>query len=504
MMKNRRLIVFLCAVVLSLAPMAQAASLTLGWNPNPERDVAGYLVSYGTQRGSQTTSIDVGNHTSQPIGKLVGGATYFFTVKAYNSSGMYSDSSQELSAAVPGSEMPPSATPAHLLDLNGDHRGDAFLYNTATGDARFELLTASGFTESVAAWDPGWQIHPADLNGDAYSDFFLYHPARGYWIQALNHAGDGTFAYTTGHWDLGWTVVPADLDGDGLTDLFGYNVATGVWVKSLVNGSGNFKGYRVGTWSPGWSFTTADLNGDHRDDFFLYNRTTGIWIEAFSQSGFGTFDYPASGQWDPGWQITPGDLNADGRADLFLLNAAGAHVSALSPRGWRLRLRCGIARGRPGWSPFAVDLNGDRNADLFLYNAATGSWTKAFSDGFGNFTYEPGSWDAGWTVAITEFNDDGRGDVMLSRAGRHVDPGDQHRRDLHLSVRQLGRRLERPHEQTVRLVRIASESGSRLNRLSAVLSGSSWAEAWPARASSGRRGRAPWSSSARSPHARSG
>ena len=38
------------------------------------------------------------------------------------------------------------------------------------------------------------------------------------------------------------------------------------------------------------------------------------------------------------------------------------------------------------------------------------------SDGRGGFTYVSGQWDPGWTVAITDFNNDGQGDIMLSRA----------------------------------------------------------------------------------------
>jgi FG-GAP-like repeat len=309
------------------------------------------------------------------------------------------------------------AAPSHLVDLDGDGRGDVFLYNKATGARAFEVAKASGgFTQTSSAWDPGWQVYPATLNADAYSDFFLYDPARGFWIQALNHGGDGTFTYTLGNWDSSWTVVPADLDGDGLTDMFVYNFSTGVWVKCFADGSGGFKGYAVGNWDPGWTFYTADLNGDGRDDFFLYNRVNGVWGEAFSQPGFGTFDYPASGQWDPGWQVIRADLNGDRRTDLFLLNAAGMHVSALSRASGGFDY-VGGPQWAAGWSVSAGDLNGDGAADLFLYNVTTGGWVEAFSDSAGGFTYStPGTWDPTWSIAVTDLNADRRGDIVLSRA----------------------------------------------------------------------------------------
>ncbi|MEO8259432.1 MAG: reprolysin-like metallopeptidase [Acidobacteriota bacterium] len=325
--------------------------------------------------------------------------------------------SSEVAVLIGGFNVAPAALPfPHLLDLDGDHGGDVFLYNQITGARRLELTgSGTGFNEIPGAWDPGWQIYPANLNADGYTDFFLYDPVRGFWVQAINNGGDGTFTTTLGNWDRSWTVVPSDLDGDGQTDLFVYNVTTGVWVKCLVDGSGGFKGYNVGNWDPGWSFNTADLNGDGRDDFFLYNRSTGIWVEAFSQAGVGGFDYPASGRWDPGWQLYPADLNGDGLTDLFLLNAAGAHVTALS-RAIGGFDYAGGPQWSPGWSVTAGDLDGDGRVDLFLYDPVSGGWLEAFSDGLGGFTLSPiGAWDPGWTVGITDVNDDGRADIILSR-----------------------------------------------------------------------------------------
>ena len=327
--------------------MTQAASLTLAWNPNPELDVAGYLVSYGTQPGSYSTSVDVGNNTSQPVGNLVDGATYFFTVKAYNTSGLFSVSSQELAAAAPGSGTPPPTTRKHLLDLNSDRGGDVFLYNPATGERRFELTNrCGGFTESATAWDPGWQIYPANLNADDYTDFFLYDPARGYWIQALNHAGDGTFTYTLGNWDSSWTVVPSDLDGDGLTDMFVYNFTNGVWVKCFVDGSGGFKGIRRRDLGSG---VDVHHGGPERrrarrllplqpDERHLGRGVQSGGLRRLRLPGVGAVGSGLAGH--PGgseWRWADGSVPAECR---------GRSRERAEPRGWRLRLRRRAGRGR--------------------------------------------------------------------------------------------------------------------------------------------------------------
>jgi len=77
-----------------------AASVTLQWDSNREQDLAGYLVSYGTQSGQLTTTEDAGNHTFYQITNLETGRTYFFAVRAYNRAGHVSLPSTEVSATV--------------------------------------------------------------------------------------------------------------------------------------------------------------------------------------------------------------------------------------------------------------------------------------------------------------------------------------------------------------------------------------------------------------------
>src|SRR4029453_7632342 len=66
-------------VVLACAPTpyAQIVNLTLAWDPNPEPNIAGYVVSIGTQSRQYTTNIDVGNVKIRTI-QLAAGAAYFF------------------------------------------------------------------------------------------------------------------------------------------------------------------------------------------------------------------------------------------------------------------------------------------------------------------------------------------------------------------------------------------------------------------------------------------
>ena len=83
-----------CAVTLCVTSSAAAQTVTLGWDANTETDLSGYMVLWGTSSGVNTgvypNSVTLGKVTSTQIGPLTGGTTYYFVVKALNTSGFTS------------------------------------------------------------------------------------------------------------------------------------------------------------------------------------------------------------------------------------------------------------------------------------------------------------------------------------------------------------------------------------------------------------------------------
>jgi len=94
--------------VLFLAPhVCPAAQVTLAWDPNPEPNVSGYRVYYGTASYYYTAVVDVGNQTALTISGLLPGVTYFFSATAYSeSTGDESYFSGEIAYTVPGGSSP--------------------------------------------------------------------------------------------------------------------------------------------------------------------------------------------------------------------------------------------------------------------------------------------------------------------------------------------------------------------------------------------------------------
>lgn len=100
-------------VTLTVAPATTTSSSTtttvtgtsttasLAWSaPSTSTGVAGYKVYIGTVSGIYGTSINVGNVTSYVANNLAVGNTYYFVVTDYNSSGIESTPSNEVSKSI--------------------------------------------------------------------------------------------------------------------------------------------------------------------------------------------------------------------------------------------------------------------------------------------------------------------------------------------------------------------------------------------------------------------
>src|SRR4051812_16593763 len=91
LLQQHRLLIL--AIVTCASSVRATNSVTLAWDPNPEPDIAGYILYYGVASGIYTNSINVGHVTTNTISGLVEATTYFFVVTAYDTAGLESDPS---------------------------------------------------------------------------------------------------------------------------------------------------------------------------------------------------------------------------------------------------------------------------------------------------------------------------------------------------------------------------------------------------------------------------
>lgn len=75
-------------------PDANITYVTLAWSPNPEQNIAGYIVYYGRASNNYSRLVTVTDTTAR-IG-VRGNKTYYFAVTAFNTDGLESDLSEEV------------------------------------------------------------------------------------------------------------------------------------------------------------------------------------------------------------------------------------------------------------------------------------------------------------------------------------------------------------------------------------------------------------------------
>ncbi|HEV2395207.1 MAG TPA: Ig-like domain-containing protein [Verrucomicrobiae bacterium] len=73
-----------------------ANSVTLAWNPSSDPTLAGYRVYQGVASQTYTNVLSVGTATNATVSGLTGGVTYFFAVTAYDTDGLESPYSNQI------------------------------------------------------------------------------------------------------------------------------------------------------------------------------------------------------------------------------------------------------------------------------------------------------------------------------------------------------------------------------------------------------------------------
>jgi hypothetical protein len=95
--------------------------VTLAWDGSPSPEVTGYRVYHGTTSGNYSNSVVVGSVTTNTVSGLASGVTYYFAVTAYDTNGVESVFSNEISfvPGLPGIGIGVTATGEVVLTVKG-------------------------------------------------------------------------------------------------------------------------------------------------------------------------------------------------------------------------------------------------------------------------------------------------------------------------------------------------------------------------------------------------
>jgi hypothetical protein len=121
-------------------------SLTLAWDRNTETNVAGYRLYQGTLTRVYTNVLNTGNATTASVTNLVGGVTYYFAVTAFNTAGLESDYSSEITFTTTNivtPNNPPTLAALANLTVNEDAGEQTVLLTGISSGGENQALTVS-------------------------------------------------------------------------------------------------------------------------------------------------------------------------------------------------------------------------------------------------------------------------------------------------------------------------------------------------------------------------
>ena len=152
----------LAATLHTGAVTAQAAQAGLSWNApstnsngTPITDLAGYKLYVGNASRSYQQKLDMGKITNYSVANLTDGSTYYFAVTAYNSAGVESPYSTEVSKAFP------AVVTTHVITASSATGGTVTaLSNTRVNAATSGTTTITSVTVNHAA-SQAFSIAPA-------------------------------------------------------------------------------------------------------------------------------------------------------------------------------------------------------------------------------------------------------------------------------------------------------------------------------------------------------
>ena len=202
------------SIVVALATSAQGqSSVTLAWDPSPGSAIAGYRLYEGAASRTYTNVIAAGKVTSNTVSSLVGGATYFFAVTAYDTNGLESDFSSEIRYTVP---LPSNSPPTIALTSPANNAA----FTTPASISLSASVTANGHTITAVRFYNGSTLL-GQVGAAPYSYIWGCATAGGYSLTAQVVYDTGSTA----------TSAPANV-----TCVNATSVAT-IWPTTAVPGT---------------------------------------------------------------------------------------------------------------------------------------------------------------------------------------------------------------------------------------------------------------------------
>jgi hypothetical protein len=319
-------------------------------------------------------------------------------------------------------------------DFNNDGQLDFVVANGDSDNVGVFLGFGNGTFSSQTIYSTGsgsypWGIAVADFNKDSCLDIVVCN----YWGSTIGiflGFGNGTFSsqttYSTGIYSGPQAIDVGDFNNDRQLDI--------VVGNSYDQNIGIFLGYGDGTFSSQTTFSTgsnsnplsiavADFNNDSRLDIVLAD----FWaasIDLFFGYGDGTFSDVitySTGSSSSSASVAVGDFNNDGRLDVAVANSATDNIGVLFGNGngtFSSQITFSTGSGSKPYALAIGDFNNDNQLDIAIANFGNNNLGVLLGCVNGTFfsqlTYSTGDGSQPFFMAVGEFNNDSRLDIVVA------------------------------------------------------------------------------------------
>ncbi len=291
----------------SYSACVHAGQATLSWDANTESILGGYQLHYGQTSGNYTANVDVGNKTSHTLASLQDGVTYYFALKAHDTTGIiWSDFSNEVSATITSTtSTAPSAPSAN------------FSASPTSGTAPLTVTFTDSSTGSITAWS--WNF--GDGTTSTAKNAAKSYSNSGTYTVELTVTGSGGSNTATKSNYISVTAppvatTPTTAGNNGLVAAYNFE-DTGSSNAIDISGQGNHGTLKGATQVTTGRFGKA-LAFDGINDWVTINDaasldlTTGMTLEAWV--------FPTT---------------SSGTRDILIKEGAGVDIYNLYARNWR-------------------------------------------------------------------------------------------------------------------------------------------------------------------------
>jgi hypothetical protein len=323
-----------------------------------------------------------------------------------------------------------------VADVNNDNRMDIVSANTETNSVGVFLGHGDGTFATMTIYSTGidsgpWWVALGDFNHDNRLDIVSANTGSNTIGILLGH-GDGTFAtvviYSTVNDSAPYSVAVGDIDNDNHLDLVVVDW-NGVVTIFLGLGNGNFiiwYAYPTDAGTLLFSVALADFDSDNYLDIVVASLVNDS-ICIFLGDGDGTFAVPTTyltGSGSEPYYAIVADFNNDNIYDIAITNNGYDEVLIFYGYGngtFELARTYSTGYGSKPYGITAGDFDNNKKLEIVVALWGTGNIAVLTEYDAAEFVdqtiYLTGSAPHPFSVAVNDFNNDNRPDIVVANSG---------------------------------------------------------------------------------------